>query len=428
MIEASSTSSRYALYRLGSTVGGKLADAVGVVIAIKTLAPADYGIVGTALGLMAIIGYLNLSPEDILWRDYPRLRDRLPQHLSAFVWFWWWKLLAAVVVAVCFAAVTGAARGSWYVGAAVLAAAVSLQALTALTLVEVPLFAGLEAGRGMGLVLAVRGVWLVLLLPNFWFRSLPYYLFALGTYAVVTVALTLWQLRARWGVRLGSGREAFPIVREAVLEFTLWLHLIGRSRIFLQRGILAILSFCGVSLVTLGQVTVAVNLVSFALIIPSVLENVAAVNFARVTDDRMMQLRRLVGIATLLATAQCLVGWTLAPQAIAWFLGTSASEAVRFFRALLVGSSVFVAFSPVFAYAICYRKMRQFFLCLFLPVAIACAIVVSVATVRFGVYPAVLAQAILWASAGIGMMVYVLISRRERVVPPPPYAESATDN
>lgn len=388
----------YARWRLASTIGGKLADAVGVVIAIKTLAPAEYGVIGSALGLMAVIGWVNLAPEDVLWRDYPGLRDRLAQHLGAFVWFWWLKLAAVAVLAGVFAVVI--ARGNWPVAAAVFAAAVGWQALTALTLVEVPLFAGLDSRAGAVLVLAVRGVWLALLVPNFWFQSLLYYLIALGTYAGVTVGMSFWQLRSRWGVRLGIGhREAWPIVWQAIVEFTLWLHLIGRTRIFLQRGLLAILSLAGLSLAVLGQITVAVNLVSFALILPGVLENVAAVRFAHQPASRRRQLTRFLGFGAAVAALQ----FAVAAGYGRWVLEALNVHPDVFvpFMVLLAGASVLAAAGPALAYAMCYRPMRLVFLRVYLPAAVGCA--VGVWLVRHNVDTAMLIVAGFSAVTGLAV-------------------------
>ena len=221
----------YARYRLLSSLGGKLADALGVVIAIKTLSPQDYGVIGAALGLMAVIGFVNLAPEEILWRDLPKLRHRVAEHLSAYVWFWLVKFGVVAAVAAGFCLIYAYTHQSWTVAGFAFVIALLLQLLSSSTLAEVPLFAGLQQQRGAAFVLGVRVMWLALLVANFWLRSLCYYVVALAVYAGATAMISFWLLRRQFAVsfRFNAAR-AWELVREAALDFTVWLHLVGRAR------------------------------------------------------------------------------------------------------------------------------------------------------------------------------------------------------
>ena len=181
-----------------SSLGGKLADALAVLIAIRTLPAEQYGIIGTALGVMAVVGFVNLTPEDILWRDMPRLRDRLSEHLSAYFWFWLVKSVGIAAVTAVFCSIYGLTHQSWNVAFTVFSIALLLQLLTASTLVEVPLFAGLQQRRGAVFVLGVRLLWLALLAPNFWLCSLTYYIVALALYAATTAVWSGWLLRRQF--------------------------------------------------------------------------------------------------------------------------------------------------------------------------------------------------------------------------------------
>jgi hypothetical protein len=410
----SSTTSSYARYRLLSSVGGKLADALGVIIAIRTLSVSDYGVIGTAMGLMAVIGFVNLTPEDILWRDLPRLRDRLGEHLSAFVWFWLVKLGVVAAVAAIFCVVYGLAHQSWAVAGTMFLIVVLQQILTASPLIEVPLFAGLRQQRGAAFVLGVRVLWLVLLAANFWLRSLAYYLVALLIYATVTAAFSAALLHRHFGVSFRvRAAEAWQKVRAAAFDFTLWLHLVGRARVFLQRGDLAILGWLGVTLAAVGQYAVAINLVSFALILPGVLENVAAVSFAHHPEQRTRNLRQFYGVAAALAAMQFIGGILCGRFALRLLHVADVEASYRIFVTLLGGVSGLVIASPSVAYAMCFRKMRPIFSAVFLPAAVVFALVVWLAAWRWGLAGAATAHAAVTVITGVAVIGVVMLGHDE---------------
>ncbi len=402
----------YAGYLLLSSTGGKVADAIGVVITIKALATADYGVIGTALGLVAVLGFVNLAPEEILWRDLPKLRKDLSEHISAYVWFWLVKLALVGFVALALCVVYGMAHGSWGVAASAFAIAFWLQVLSASTLVGVPLFAGLQQQRGACLVLGVRLLWLALLVPNLWLHSLGYYIVALAVYALGTATISWRLLQQHFGVTLRLGAErAWTLVRSAVMDFTLWLHLVGRSRSFLQRGDLAILGGVGLTLAAVGGYTVAINLVGFAFLMPSILENVAAVSFAHRPEQRIPNLRRFVIIAAGLAGVQFL-GGLLGGHVVLRLLHVADVESTfGVLLILLAGSSVFALACPVLAYAMCFRRMQKVFVRVFLPAVAVFVVAVWVAGRQWGVTGAAVAHAAVMGVAGVATIIYVSATR-----------------
>ena len=404
----------YARYRLLSSLGGKLADAIGVIITIKTLAAAEYGVIGTALGLMAVVGFLNLTPEDVLWRDLPRLRDKLSEHLAAFVWFWRLKFFLVAGVAIVFCALYGATHQSGSISLAVLVIVLLLQLLSISTLAEVPLFAGLQQRSGATFTLGVRLLWLAMLVPNFWFRSLNYYLIALATYATVTAGLAFWLLKTRLSVtfKIDTGK-AWATVRDAAMDLTLWLHLSGRARAFLQRGDLAILGGMGVSLAALGGYTVAINLVTFAFLVPGVFENVAAVSFAHDPQRRAANLRKYLGITAGLSAAQFVGGMIFGKFALQLLRVQDIENTYLVFQILLAGTSILTAAGPTVAYAMCFRPMRELFARVFLPAAALYALTVWLLSAQAGMLGAALGHATLCALTGVGMILYVWVGRDE---------------
>ena len=412
--------SSYARYRLLSSIGGKLADALGVVIAIKTLAPGDYGVIGTAVGVMAVLGFVSLAPEDILWRDLPKLRDRLAEHLAAYLWFWLVKLAVVAAVAAGYCLLYGRVHHSGTVAALVFGIVCALQLLSSSALVEIPLFAGLQQQRGATFVVGVRGLWLALLVPNFWLHSLPYYLGALTVYAGVTTAISFWLLHRKFGVNLSlRARNAWPLVRAAIVEFSAWLHLVGRARVFLGRGDLAILGALGVTLTALGEYTVAINLVGFALLLPGVLENVAAVTFAHAPATRRQQLWRLSVIAGLLAVGQFGAGALFGRPVLRLLHVANAETVFGIFLTLLAGTAVLTLASPALAYAMCFRRMRTVCARVWLPAALVFAVAVWFTARRWGLPAAAVVHAVLSGAAGVAMLVEVWLGHDEVTVVAP---------
>jgi len=359
--------------------------------------------------VMAVVGFVNLTPEDILWRDMPRLRDRLSEHLSAYIWFWLVKSVGIAAVTAVFCSIYGLTHQSWNVAFTVFSIGLLLQLLTVSTLVEVPLFAGLEQQRGAAFVLGVRVLWLALLAPNLWLRSLTYYIVALALYAATTAVWSGWLLRRQFGLRFAfDTSNAWNIVRQSALDLTLWLHLVGRARVFLQRGDLAILGGLGVGLAALGQYTVAVNLVGFALILPGVLENVAAVSFAHRPEHRSQSLRRFCLVAVTLAVAQFACGIAFGRWALRLLHVAEVEASYRIFITLLGGVCGMVVAGPSLAYAMCFRKMQTAFASVFLPAAVTFAVAIWLATKQWAVVGAATTHAavsLLTGAAVIGVVV-----------------------
>lgn len=415
----------YARYRLLSSLGGKMLDALAVVIAIKSLSAADYGVIGTALGLMAVIGFVNLAPEDILWRDLPKLRDRLAEHLSAYVWFWLVKFAVVAMAATMFCAIYGITHQSGRVAFAAFVITLLLQLSSVSTLAEVPLFAGLQQQRGVALVLGVRVVWLALLVPNLWLRSLEYYIGALAVYALTTALASFWILRRQLGVSFRfDAAESWRKVREAALDFTLWLHLVGRARVFLMRGDLAILGGLGISLAMLGQYTVAVNLAGFALIVPGVLENVAAVSFAHHPEQRARNLRKFVIIGIGLSLVQLVAGVLMAPEVLRFLQIKDVEGAFIVFGLLLTGTIAFTVAGPYLAYAMCYRRMRALFGRVFLAACAVFTFAIWLGAKQWGMIGAAFAHAVVAALTGMAVVCYVMFTKDEPRPAPVPTAEA----
>ena len=156
---------------------------------------------------------------------------------------------------------------------------------------------------------------------------------------------------------------------------------------------------------------VAISLVGFALVLPGVLENVAAVSFAHHPEQRTHNLRKFSAAVAVLAAAQFLVGW-LAGRTVLHLLHVADEERVfRIFLILLAGTSALTLTGLTLAYAMCFRRMREVFTRVFLPLSAVFAVVVWAAGRRGGVTGAAIAHAAVAAATGIGAMAYVFLSR-----------------
>jgi hypothetical protein len=182
---------------------------------------------------------------------------------------------------------------------------------------------------------------------------------------------------------------------------------VGRTRFFLSRGDLAVLGALGVSLAAMGGYAVAINLVGFALLLPGVLENVAAVSFAHHPERRADTYRRFLLAALALAVAQFAGGLLLGRVALRLLHVHDVEPVYRLYLVLLAGSSVFTLGTPALAYAMCFRRMRAVLVRVFVPAAVIFAAAVWMAARSRGLMGAALAHALVSGATGLAMIVYV---------------------
>jgi hypothetical protein len=259
-----------------------------------------------------------------------------------------------------------------------------------------------------------------LLVPNLWWRSLGYYVSAMAVYAFVTATISFWLLHHRLGVLFCFDRaKAWKLVRDAAVDFTVWLHLSGRARLFLQRGALAVLGSLGVALPVIGQYTVAVNLAGFATILPGVLENVAAVQFAHHPSQRRRDLRKFFGLACVVAAGQVGGALMLGRTVLRLLHVVEVERVYSLFLTLLLGVTAYAVAAPALAYAMCFYRMRKVFLRLFVPATVLSAVSIWLAARQWGGAGAALAQAAVLASTAAVAIVMVAVGRDQSVAAEP---------
>jgi hypothetical protein len=377
----------FAGYRAASVLWSKLVDAAAVIILIRALPREDYGIVGLAAGWLVALGFLNLAPENILWRDYRKMQPSLPKFLGACAWFAILKTvvfcLLAFVVALAHYGVYREPMLLAYLPAAALFGGVTTLAF----IFELPLVVGFHYRGVAALTMVLRAGWLVLLATLFWRPSLSCLMGISAVYYGVHVAAWFVTYRRHGSIRWRQPpAELREIIVAVVREFVIWQHLASAARAFLLRGALALLGLLGIALADVGNYLVAVNVAAFALILPGVFEMAAAAGLAHsanaANDARIVRRTSAWNFAV---TALQLVLFALMGEWLLRFLvRNEAAVVMPFAWPLLLGASLFGLQTPALAFAIARAQPAALFWRVYLPTALVAIAGFCIGAVRWG--------------------------------------------
>lgn len=376
----------FAGWRSASVLYSKLVDAVAVIILIRLLSRADYGIVGLAGGWVVALSFLNINPENILWRDYRKLAPRLANFLGSCLRFWVWKTALLVALAL----VVAGAQFMTYRHAMILlylpASAFFSLVVSLAFMFELPLAVGLSYRKVALVMFGLRTFWLALVITLMWRPTLGWLLAISAVYYAVHVGVWFAVYRRAHAIIWPPAGDARQTVREAMGDYVLWQHLANAARSFLQRGSLALLGLLGVALANVGNYLIGINVTTFALILPGVTEMTVAAGLAHsanATEDAQI-VRRASWANFSVVLAQLLAFKMIGLQLLDWLAPGNATVVYAVAWPLVLGASVFALLTPLLAYAIARTPPADLWWRVHCPVAVLACITFAAGAFSMG--------------------------------------------
>lgn len=306
----------------------RFSDSATTLLLLWGLNPELFGSLALAQAFAAPLLLLCVAPENVLYRDFPRLRenrDALSGKIRAFRRFGWWKFAALLQISVIlvFSGVFPEGEGSridrfaaflWAIllslapqvsGAdrAFLRLDLKLRELNAVTLLQK---ASLLGGTGAVLVFFPGNLWALV---------------SVAAFALFSSAFLAWRYaRRHLPEAAGSRVRTFRETAESLRDFSIWSHFSGVVLGWVQTMDLYFLGSFGISARTAGLYAASLKLANLSYAVPSALVNLFGVWLGQQDTStlegtekaRKRALTRTGGLLGILAT-QGLVLWALSP-------------------------------------------------------------------------------------------------------------------
>lgn len=368
-----------------------LAQMAAMVITVRFLPRADYGVIGVVAGYAAFMQIINVSLDSAILRDHRSWNDSPERFLASFICF---NLLKAIPLILC-GGVLAAVLPVLYSRESFLWAVLSMTILAVTESIIAPLVIYASAKYQQRLVTRLnilRYSLNVLLLPGLILQPTLAYLFVKDV-AVMAVLLIAWICVARRSLDLSFSRISFrrdvdpAFILRTLTQYSLWVHLVNVTTAFIYRADAFFLSFFA-PLGVVGNYNVALSSANVANVAPSLLgyqNSVALSNCRSQRDafrltDSFMRLSAYVGAAMLLGFS------LLGIPYLQVVTGDTAVVQTYVYMLCIVTGLILVktVASPIVAYVNVKGDVRGLFLRVMLPVLCFAALAYYVAASRFG--------------------------------------------
>ena len=342
------------------------------IIIINVLTKEEVGIWGVALSYIVFTNYLNVVPETILLRDFPKLQGnqlRLNQLISSYFNFNLLKNLIIVVVGL--ALFIWLSQQNFELALMLLALLIQRIVTGVIEMIKLIFYVSFEQPlvTAVGIVnnIIYFGILLLVLVPT------P----SLSMYAVITIFTSLlfllvWLavLRIKHGFSYTFNSRWLSDIRDNFREFTLWQHFNGSITQMVYNIDPWVLSFF-YSYAAIGDYTVALKISNYFFILPMLIQKTAVQHYSHKTGDVWKAVRRYLAISFVISVGQ-LAGFVLFGRYITkWFFAPENTEQVYILAATITaGITILNIARPLIGLISVKYQLSRAFAYVYLPVGI----------------------------------------------------------
>ncbi|MBI4021214.1 MAG: hypothetical protein HY369_03145 [Candidatus Aenigmarchaeota archaeon] len=390
----------------------KLLGVASFYIIVRALPRTDIGLIGVVGGYAAILGFLSLGPESALVRDFPKIKDSINKHLSAYMKFWAYRTVLIMAVSL------GLGLWVWHyyqdvrfflymVGIAV---SVNLnlfeQIITELFYVDFKQQIVLKVN------LVIKLVFLALLFSLFWQPDVLLYLGILVGIDAVSAGTWIVLLFRRYHFRF-TGEGARNILRWNLMDYSLWAHLSNSFNTLVYKIDTLVLSFFA-ALAAIGNYTIALEIAGFFFIIPRLLQKSVIVGTVNLQNTERLNevIFIFVKYFALLSVAQLAFFLIAGPWIVSIFTDIAVQEIYLYALLMLVGVSVLNVVRPISTLINTHASMRKGFFWVYLPGSLIGVAAYALGAAWYG--PLGVAAANIVAYSVLAVLIVVFV---HRVVP-----------
>jgi O-antigen/teichoic acid export membrane protein len=341
-------------------------------LVVRSLSREEFGMLSLVLSYGLVFNMLNVSVSSVLLRDYSKLKGRIGEYMRAFLLASLLKSAVVLLLSVAIGLFLHRRYGSYRL-IGVLAVTVANTML--LYLVE-PFSTLLSVDWRQSILTKISLVSsaanVVLSTVTIWVPTALYVSLKNTAVALIGLILTVHYTRRLFHLRGPAGTcGLIRLAKESFVGFSLWAHLIGVLTDVVYRADLLILGWLGAPFHTVGNYNIALQMGSFAKLLPQILQYNAMLGLNHSQEHRRQEEITFLFLKySLLLSLVTMAGWILLGRfLIHVIVGRAVEEIYGLGFYIVAGLCLYNTFRPLISYSIVVHDIRE---CLLFAVLPAC--------------------------------------------------------
>ncbi|MBL7160308.1 MAG: oligosaccharide flippase family protein [Candidatus Aenigmarchaeota archaeon] len=399
---------RLASYSVVDIAALKILSGVIFIILARLLPRADIGIIGLVAGYLTLFRFLSITPESILFRDFPKIKNQLNEYLSAFIVFWAIRTALILALGGVFAYIM-----SFYYGGTVL----PLYLFGAVVVLCLGYFQSIvkETHYVNFMQKAVTKINVVLMIIQLSLVSLlffePNILLYLGILLFVNISsVFVWYfiLKKNFNFSFIITKDTFNKIKHSIMDFSLWQNMSGSITYLIYNIDTLILGFF-VSLEVIGNYTIALTIANFFFIVPQIIQKSFTVGFSNIENKLIINkaLSVFLRYALFFSVLQLVLFVFFGNILVSIFTATHVEIIFWYSLIIIAGISIFNVFRPLNSLIAVKTSFRKAFFLVYLPSGIASIIVYITFTSMFGAIGTAWGNIVAYSFFTLFLLVYV---------------------
>ncbi len=280
------------------------------IILIRLLDREDYGIIGIVIGYFVFVNFLNISIESIILRDHKKITENINKYFLNFFVFNFIKIFLILILSF----VIGVTLFQINNDMNFVFAVISTTSILIADSIIAPLMTYSTAKFNQKVVTKFTSIRILLNLlfcmGLFFYPTLSFV--ALKDVIVSVIYIIIWLVffknEVNYKLIFSKAHLDFKLVKNILLEYSLWTHFTGVVTTFIYKSDIFFLSFF-VSLQVIGDYNIALTAANIATIIPMIIGYQNSIAISHADSDKsandisniFIKLSLLIGLITLLA-------------------------------------------------------------------------------------------------------------------------------
>jgi len=394
-------------FSLLNTVLTKLMGVVSFLVIVRLLSRSEIGLIGVIGGYVAILGFLSLGPESALVRDFPKIKSKINQHISAFVQFWFFRTLVIMIAAggmsVWLYFFFNDITFSIYMIGIAIAINLNLFELMAKDVFYVDFKQEIVTKVTFVLKLVFLGMLMILLFYGY----VLLYMCVLVVSAALNAGIWYYLLRKKFNFRFDP-KGARNILKWNIFDYSLWAHLSNSFTALVYRIDTFILSFFA-TLVVIGDYTIALEIANFFFIVPRLLQKSVIVGTVNLKDNKRLNdvIFIFVKYFFILSVVQFVLFIIFGPWIVSLFTDTSVGDVYWYSILIISGVSILNVVRPISTLINTQASMRKGFFHVYLPASIIGIAAYVIMAMNYGVVGVAAANIIAFSVMSVFIVVFV---------------------
>ena len=353
---------------------------------VTHLLPLEHiGIIGVATGYLVFFRLLSVTPESILYRDMPKIKDRLSEYISAFMIFWAIKTIVIMAIAAAASYIVYLIYGNQLISIYFFGSVFVLSLGIFHGIAKETLYMSFKQGIATKVSAALMILTLGLTSLLFFSPSIISYLYISMAANLISAGVWTYFIKKSLNLKFKKTKDTFKIIKNSITDFALWTH-IGAciSNLLLTADVLVLSFFVALSVI--GDYTIALTIANFFFILPMMLQKASTVGLSNMDDKKTVEktISVLLKYSFILSALQFLAFLVFGKLIIAIFTANNINIIYSYALLILAGNSIINVFRPMLGIVITKINISKHVIYIFLPAAIMGVISYIILTILYG--------------------------------------------